>query len=89
MRIATKDEIEQAGWHAERPDHEDHCDFRHHASPWDEDDCFYSQDGSRGVWCCHKLTGQKIKFEPPAEWGTHWRWNLSEIGSGIMFYKTK
>ena len=40
VRIATKDEIEQAGWHAERPDHEDDCDFRHHTPPWDEDDCF-------------------------------------------------
>ena len=43
-----------------------------------------AQDG-RGVWLCDKASDRSVKVEPPAGWGRHWSWNLTEDGSGIYF----
>jgi hypothetical protein len=26
--------------------------------------------------------------EPPAEWGRHWSWNVTEDGKGVYFKRT-
>jgi len=54
-----------------------------HESPYPA--WYATQDTSRGVWLCDRTSDRKVKFEPPAEWGRHWSWNLTEDGSGIYF----
>jgi hypothetical protein len=54
-----------------------------HASPYSK--WIVTQDGSRGVWFCVKNSDEKVKVEPPAEWGRHWSWNVTKDGSGIYF----
>ena len=49
---------------------------------------YAAQDGSRGVWLCDKASDRSVKVEPPAAWGRHWSWNLTEDGSGIYFRHT-
>jgi hypothetical protein len=58
-------------------------DRRIHPSPFS--DWYATQDGSRGVWLCDKASERKVKVEPPAEWGRHWAWNVTEDGRGIYF----
>ena len=53
-----------------------------HPSPFAQ--WFATQDG-RAVWVCDKASDRKVRFEPPAEWGRHWSWNLTEDGGGIRF----
>lgn len=55
-----------------------------HKAPWSMD-WYATQDGSRGVWLCDRAGGEKIRVEPPPEWGRAWRWNVVEDGSGIYF----
>jgi len=57
-----------------------------HKSPFRE--WYATQDTSCGVWLCDKTSDQKVKVEPPAEWGTHWTWNLTGDGMGIYFRRT-
>ena len=40
-----------------------------HGSPFS--DWFATQDTSRGVWLCDRASDQKVKVEPPTEWGRH------------------
>ncbi len=54
-----------------------------HKSPFA--DWYADQDVTRGVSLCDRATGQKVTLEPPAEWGQHWTWNLTEDGTGIYF----
>jgi hypothetical protein len=54
-----------------------------HQAPWQ--DWYATQDAARGVLLCNKLGDEKVKVEPPTEWGLEWRWNLTEDGSGIYF----
>ena len=54
-----------------------------HRSPFP--DWFATQDTSRGVWLCDKASEQKVKVEPPLEWGRHWSWNVTEDGTGVYF----
>ncbi|MGO8752097.1 MAG: hypothetical protein ACLQNE_39670 [Thermoguttaceae bacterium] len=56
-----------------------------HQAPWP--DWFATQDAVRGVLFCKKESDEKVKVEPPASWGSRWRWNLTEDGSGIYFRK--
>ena len=58
-----------------------------HQSPWRE--WYVTQDGSRGVWLYDKASDQKVKVEPPAEWGQHWAWNVTEDGTGIYFQRVR
>ena len=59
-------------------------DYIVHQSPFP--DWFAFQDtSSRGIWICDRASDRKVKFEPPAEWGRDWSWNLTEDGSGIYF----
>jgi hypothetical protein len=58
-------------------------DYIVHHSPFP--DWFATQDTSRGVWLCDRTSDRKILVEPPAEWGRHWAWNLTEDGTGIYF----
>ena len=58
-------------------------DRRIHPSPFS--DWYATQDASRGVWLCDKTSDRKVKVEPPAEWGRHWAWNVTEDGRGIYF----
>jgi hypothetical protein len=54
-----------------------------HRAPWPE--WYAPQDPFRGVLFCDKNSDEKVKIEPPPEWGRRWRWNLVEDGSGIYF----
>ncbi len=54
-----------------------------HKAPWP--DWYATQDAVRGVLLCRKGSDQKVKVEPPHEWGQRWRWNLTEDGSGMYF----
>ena len=56
-------------------------DRRIHPSPFPE--WFATQDASRGVWLCDKTSDRKVLVEPPAEWGWHWSWNVTEDGKGV------
>lgn len=56
-----------------------------HQAPWQ--DWFVTQDAVRGVLFCNRQGNQRVKVEPPPEWGLGWRWNLTEDGSGIYFRK--
>ena len=58
-------------------------DLRIHPSPFRE--WYATQDGSRGVWLHDKTSERRVKVEPPAEWGRHWSWNVTEDGTGIYF----
>jgi hypothetical protein len=57
-----------------------------HLSPYKE--WFADQGGLRGVWLCNKANAEKVKVEPPAEWGRHWAWNITEDGLGIYLRRT-
>ena len=57
-----------------------------HRSPFS--DWYATQDTSFGVWLCDRASDQKVKVEPPAEWGAHWTWNVTEDGAGIYFRRT-
>jgi hypothetical protein len=58
-----------------------------HPSPWP--DWYATQDtSSRGVWLCDKTSDRKVLVQPPAEWGRHWTWNVTEDGRGICFRRT-
>ena len=57
-----------------------------HLSPFK--DWYADQDVSRGVSFHDRATGRKVTVEPPAEWGRHWSWNLTEDGKGIYFRRT-
>ena len=60
---------------------------RIHPTPFS--DWFASQDTSgRGVWICDRTSDEKIKVEPPTEWGAHWSWNVTEDGKGVCFVRT-
>ena len=52
-----------------------------HRSPWP--DWYAKQDDLFGVWICDRASKQKTKVEPPAKWGRHWGWNITEDGTGI------
>ena len=55
-----------------------------HPAPFS--DWFATQDTSaRGVWLCDRATEEKIKLEPPAEWGRDWAWNITEDGRAVCF----
>ena len=57
-------------------------DRRIHPSPYPQ--WYATQDTSaRGVWLCDKASDRKVLVEPPAEWGRHWAWNLTEDGKGV------
>ena len=47
-----------------------------HRAPWP--DWFVTQDAVPGVRFCNRQGDQKVKVEPPLEWGFRWRWNLAE-----------
>jgi hypothetical protein len=55
-----------------------------HQAPW-RTDWFATQDAARGVLFCNRQGDEQVKVEPPLEWGSRWRWNLTEDGSGIYF----
>jgi len=59
---------------------------RIHPSPFS--DWFASQDGSRGVWFCDRTSEQRVNLEPPAEWGRHWSWSVTEDGKGVCLRRT-
>ena len=62
-------------------------DRRTHLSPFPE--WYATQDASScGVWICDKASDQKVKVEPPADWGRHWSWNVTEDGKGVCFKRT-
>ena len=58
-----------------------------HQSPFPE--WFATQDAARGVWLCDKASDRKVEMEPPAEWGQHWTWNMTEDGTGIYFKRER
>lgn len=64
----------------------DPSNIRIHHSPWPN--WFATQDTVRGVRLHDKVSGQQVSFSPPAEWGRHWAWNVSEDGNGIVMVKT-
>ena len=53
-----------------------------HPSPWPE--WFATQDSHTGVFLCDKATDEKIRVEPPKDWGRNWAWNITEDGTGIF-----
>ncbi len=57
-----------------------------HESPFA--DWFATQDIPRGVSMCDRSSDAKITVAPPAEWGRHWSWNVTENGKGIYFRRT-
>jgi hypothetical protein len=58
-----------------------------HVSPFAE--WYASQDlSARGVWVYDKTGDRKVLVEPPAQWGRHWSWNLTEDGKGVYFRRT-
>ena len=44
-----------------------------------------TEDAVWGVLPCNKASDEKVKVEPPTEWGPGWRWNLTEDGTGVYF----
>jgi hypothetical protein len=62
------------------------ADIRVHRSPWPE--WFATQESLTGVFLCNKSTGEKVKIEPPKEWGRNWAWNFTEDGTGIFIRHT-
>jgi hypothetical protein len=62
-------------------------DHRIHPSPFL--DWFATQDTSAGgVWIYDKASERKVKAKPPAEWGRHWSWNVTEDGKGVCLRRT-
>ncbi len=53
-----------------------------HKSPWSS---WYADQVGRAVWIHDKASNRKTKLEPPADWGGHWQWNITEDGTGIFF----
>jgi hypothetical protein len=53
-----------------------------HKSPWSS---WYADQQGRAVWIHDKTSSRKAKLEPPAEWGSHWQWNITVDGTGIFF----
>ena len=60
-------------------------DRRIHPSPYPE---WYATQDASCVWICDKKSDQRVKFEPPAEWGQHWSWNITEDGKGVYVRRT-
>ena len=61
--------------------------LRIHPSPFP--DWYATQDtSSRGVWIYDRASEEKVKVVPPAEWGRHWSWNVTEDGKGVCFRRT-
>jgi hypothetical protein len=58
----------------------DDPNLRIHLSPYVD---WYATQDVACVWICDRHSEQRVKFEPPAEWGRHWSWNITEDGSGI------
>ncbi len=58
-----------------------------HRSPFA--DWFATQDMLRGVSLCDRTSNRKMSLEPPAEWGRHWAWNVTEDGQGVYFRRTR
>ncbi len=56
-----------------------------HKTPWPS---WYADQDGRALWIHDRTSGQKIKVEPPAEWGRHWAWNVTEDGEGNCFRRT-
>ena len=56
-----------------------------HRPPWP--DWYATQDPVRGVLLCDKQSDGKVRAEPPVEWGSRWRWNLTEDGMGVYLRK--
>ena len=52
-----------------------------HKAPWP--DWFASQDPVQGVLLCDTTSDGKVRAELPLEWGSRWRWNLTEDGTGV------
>jgi hypothetical protein len=48
-------------------------------------DWYATQDGIRGALLCDRESEEKVRVEPPTEWGSRWRWNVTEDGSGVYF----
>ena len=62
-------------------------DLRIHPAPFS--DWYASQDTSaRAVWIYDRASAEKVKLEPPAEWGRHWAWSITEDGQGVYFKRT-
>jgi hypothetical protein len=62
-------------------------DRRIHPAPYP--DWYATQDtSSPGVWICDRATEEKVKVEPPAEWGRNWSWNITQDGKGVYFRRT-
>jgi hypothetical protein len=47
---------------------------------------YYATQNGRAVEIVDKDTDERRRFEPPAEWGHRWAWNLTE--KGIYFCRT-
>lgn len=57
-----------------------------HPSPWP--DWLATQEG-RSVWICNKASEERVRVEPPADWGSDWAWNITEDGTGIVMRRVK
>jgi len=57
-----------------------------HPSPWLE--WLGTQSDTHSVWICDKTSDERIKVEPPADWGNAWAWNVTEDGTGILMRRT-
>jgi hypothetical protein len=57
-----------------------------HPSPWPK--WIATQEDSCSVRICDKASDEKIKVEPPADWGNAWAWNISQDGTGIVLRRT-
>ena len=58
-----------------------------HPSPWP--DWFATQENCRSVLICNKASEEKVKVEPPADWGSNWAWNINDTGAGIVMRRLK
>lgn len=65
---------------------EDADKARYHPTPWC--DWYPAQDSIRGVWIISRATGQKLKVEPPVEWGSYWMWKVFDE-AGVVFHRTE
>jgi hypothetical protein len=50
---------------------------------------WHADQEGRTIRICDKDSEQRIKVEPPVEWGRHWTWNFAEDGLGIYLKRTK
>ncbi len=55
-----------------------------HQARW-RADWYATQDAIRGIWFCNRASNEKVRVEPPSEWGRKWQWNITEDGSGVYF----